>query len=345
MRYWCSLLYVKQRSLRGDTMKWDVVIVGAGPAGATAAVHLAAKGHKVMLLDKKSFPRDKVCGDALIPDTLACLERMDILAKVEREGYKVGRIVAFSPSGIQFEIPGRFITLKRYRFDALLVEHAISCGAVFNQASVSEIHPHADGAILKTSLGYSIKTRVCLIATGANISLAQKNGLVEQSRPDAMALRCYVHSGVQMKDLMLSFDGSILPDCGWIFPLGKQEFNVGCALVVGKKSLENRNLGTLFGAFLASFPPARELLQRGRITSQVKGAPLRYGLPETNSAGTGNLLAIGEKWLTKAWIGDFIAHRANKSRFLRESFAGMVNETVDPRSIFFLRGLVRSLLT
>lgn len=193
---------------------WDVVIIGAGPAGATAAVHLATKGHKVLVLDKKSFPRDKVCGDALIPDALACLERMGLLATVEREGYQINRMVAFSPSGIQFEIPGRFVTLKRYRFDALLVEHAVMCGAVLNHASISEIHPHADGAVLKTSLGRSIKTRVCLIATGANISLAQKNGLVKSKRPDGMALRCYIHSDMPINALVFSSDRSILPGYG-----------------------------------------------------------------------------------------------------------------------------------
>ena len=53
---------------------WDVVIIGAGPAGAIAALHLAAANHKVLLLDKEHFPREKVCGDALLPDALRCLD-------------------------------------------------------------------------------------------------------------------------------------------------------------------------------------------------------------------------------------------------------------------------------
>lgn len=176
--------------------------------------------------------------------------------------------------------------------------------------------------------------------------------------------------------------------------------------MAGRKFLIHKNLGTLFDIFLTSFPPARELLRQGHIISQVKGAPLRCGLSEINSARAGNLLATGEtisttfpfsgegigkamesaeiaagiidnylrtgnhamldsyplwlaskleskyaayrtaeKYLTKPWIGDFIAYRAKRSRFLQKSLAGMINETVDPKSVFSFSGLVRSLLT
>ena len=61
---------------------WDAVVVGAGPAGATAARQLARQGHRVMLLDSRAFPREKVCGHALLADALACLERVGLLDEV-----------------------------------------------------------------------------------------------------------------------------------------------------------------------------------------------------------------------------------------------------------------------
>src|SRR6185295_19531585 len=97
--------------------EWDVVVVGAGPAGATAAAHLARAGRDVLLLDRARFPRDKVCGDALIPDAIAALDRLGALDAVREQGWPVRATSVFSPSRIAFELPGTFITLKRQRLD------------------------------------------------------------------------------------------------------------------------------------------------------------------------------------------------------------------------------------
>ncbi len=71
-----------QRNI-GDVPRdgWDVVVAGAGPAGATAALHLARRGRRVLLADRHPFPREKVCGDGLIPDALRALERAGLLPR------------------------------------------------------------------------------------------------------------------------------------------------------------------------------------------------------------------------------------------------------------------------
>lgn len=385
---------------------WDVAIVGAGPAGATAAYHLAKKGHKVLLLDKKFFPRDKVCGDGLIPDTLACLERMELLSKVESEGHRVNSVQVFSPSRIECEIPGNFLTLKRYKFDAIIVEHAIASGAHFIQDSVLGVEFSSDKVSLKTTDGDIVNARVCILATGARTELAQKLGLVTQRQANAMAIRCYVHSSFPIDKLVFSFDRSILPGYAWIFPLGNREFNVGYGIFGEKKFLANNNLRESFATFISRFPLATELLENGRIISPIKGAMLRCGLTGTDLTVSGNLLMIGEtigttfsftgegigkamesgeisaevvdnyfktndrsdleaypaliaqrlrpkylgyqiaeKWLTRPLVLDFMTSRVKKSRFLQESLSGIVNETTDPRYIFSLRGIIRSLVS
>jgi flavin-dependent dehydrogenase len=53
---------------------WDVIVIGSGPSGAMTAAHLAAKQYRVLMLDRKEFPREKVCGDGLLPDALCCLD-------------------------------------------------------------------------------------------------------------------------------------------------------------------------------------------------------------------------------------------------------------------------------
>lgn len=57
----------------------DVIVVGAGPAGAATAYHLARRGHSVTLLDRSAFPRDKACGDAVTRAGIALLQEMDVL--------------------------------------------------------------------------------------------------------------------------------------------------------------------------------------------------------------------------------------------------------------------------
>ena len=80
---------------------YDVLIVGAGPAGATAAYYLGLQGKKVALCDKKKFPRAKPCGDAWCAPALRMLEEMGILQKMEKDGiaYPVKRGGLISPFG------------------------------------------------------------------------------------------------------------------------------------------------------------------------------------------------------------------------------------------------------
>ena len=110
--------------------EWDVVVAGAGPAGATVASHVARAGHRVLLLDRHDFPRDKVCGDGLIADTLGALERLAALPAVRDRARTVGRTTIFSASRHRIEIEGEFLTLKRREFDAIVANHAVAQGAV-----------------------------------------------------------------------------------------------------------------------------------------------------------------------------------------------------------------------
>ena len=69
-----------------DQLAYDVVIVGAGPAGATAAYFLATAGKRVALLEKATFPRDKRCGDAWCEPALEILEEMGVIQELDSEG-------------------------------------------------------------------------------------------------------------------------------------------------------------------------------------------------------------------------------------------------------------------
>jgi flavin-dependent dehydrogenase len=74
----------------------DALVIGAGPAGSAAAWALARAGLDVALVDQQSFPRDKVCGDALIPDALGAIDTMGLRAAVEADGMSLPELRVYA---------------------------------------------------------------------------------------------------------------------------------------------------------------------------------------------------------------------------------------------------------
>src|ERR1043166_5539370 len=109
----------------------DVLIVGAGPAGAAAARALSRLGRDVVLVDQRSFPRDKVCGDGLISDALGALRTLGLPDRVGAEVVNAHELWVYVPSGLHVPLKGRFACVPRERFDAILLDGAIESGARF----------------------------------------------------------------------------------------------------------------------------------------------------------------------------------------------------------------------
>jgi len=388
--------------------EWDVAIVGAGPAGSTAAIHLASQGHKVLLVDKDGFPRDKICGDGLIADTIRSLKRLGLYESVRELGNKIAVGTVYSPSQVHFDIPGEFLTLKRVILDAIIARRAVAAGARFCRCKVVDITTQPDGRLL-ISISDSpekIRARIVCLATGANVEMPTKLGLVSQNRPSAVALRCYVRSPVEVDRLIVSYDKSITPGYAWIFPLGNGEFNVGCGIFYRKTLRPKANLREVFESFVSNFPLARDIMRHAESITPLSGAMLRCGLSGAHPVGPGSILTLGEtigttfpftgegigkametgemaaeiidqaistgnlalledfprrlehelkpkfigyliaeSWFTRPWLTDFVAKRIRNSRVLQELVAGIVNETVDPREVFSLRGILRSFVS
>lgn len=408
---------------------WDVAIVGAGPAGATAAIRLALSGHSVLLIDKSQFPRDKVCGDGLIADSIRTLKQIGAYAEVVKHAHRVKLTTVFSPSRISFDIPGEFFTIKRYVLDRLIVERALAAGAVFLHTTIEDLRVESGESVTLTTSGFRdergattkaatgpsapngpcepgpLSAKVVLLATGANLALSIKAGLTETRHPSAVALRCYARSPVDLDKLVISYDRSIAPGYGWVFPLGGGEFNIGCGVFYRNGEKPRVNLREVFHAFAGQFPIAKEVITYATGVSSLQGATLRCGLAESGPPDISRVIAIGEtigatfpftgegigkametgwlaaevvdqaliagdikllssfwprvelelkprflgyeiaeNWLSRPWLSDLLARRIVKSKFLQESVAGILNETVDPRSVFSLRGIVRSFL-
>lgn len=281
---------------------WDVVIVGAGPAGATAAMILADRGRTVALIDRHDFPRDKTCGDALIPDALRCLQRLGLYDRVRSDALPSNAISVYSPARIAVDLPGEFVTVRRRVFDDLLVREACARGAVLVRGHVTGVESAAAGraAVRVSRRNVSdraesvVHARVVVLATGADISLLERCGMVERPEPSAFALRGYIRSDAGLDRLIVAFDRTILPGYAWIFPLPGGELNVGCGVFGNGWRVRQVGLRQTLDTFLREFPLARELFGSGASIAPLKGARLRCGLVGARPYRPPNILAVGE---------------------------------------------------
>jgi flavin-dependent dehydrogenase len=110
----------------------DVLIVGAGPAGAVAGIVLARAGARVRLIDRAAFPRDKLCGDTLNPGTLAHLSRLGLAAGIDERSLRVDGMCVTGERGdtILGRYPGGLTgrAIVRRDLDALLLQQAAAAG-------------------------------------------------------------------------------------------------------------------------------------------------------------------------------------------------------------------------
>ncbi len=314
------------------TDKADVLVIGAGPAGSATAITLARLGLSVTMIDQYDFPRDKTCGDGLIPDSLKALEVLGVLDAVLQRATKVQGLACHGPAGQTLYIPGDLAVLPRKELDHILVMQARQAGARL-LTPVKFVKPaiNAAGRVIGAEVLINGESKVLtakwvVLATGASAGPLRAAGVCERPLPSAMALRAYVHNpqwAGRIEHLEISWHKSYAPGYGWIFPCGNGLFNVGVGLygmhqkTLGERLLgaigrpisptSKRNLHDLFDRFVQSSPAAQDLLGGGKFTSEIKGAPLRCSLEGALSERPGMLVtgeAIGSTYaLTGEGIG------------------------------------------
>jgi menaquinone-9 beta-reductase len=273
---------------------WDVAIAGAGPAGAMAALHLATAGHSVLLLDKSAFPREKVCGDGLIADAMACLRRAGLDETVKAHAHRAAEASAFTPwSGTPIAMPGDYWIIRRLVLDHLLAAGAVKRGASFSCGRVESVE-RGDGsgaAIRLAGHPQAIRARIVILATGADASLLKRLNMLTTPPLLGLAVRCYVRHPGGPAALTGYFDPSVLRGYGWIFPVEKDVFNIG--FVESLRGGRPRDPRRLFSEFTRTFGPARRLMAEGNVLTPLKGAWARCGLAGALPV-SGTILAAGE---------------------------------------------------
>jgi geranylgeranyl reductase family protein len=290
----------------------DVLVIGAGPAGSAAALTLAQAGLDVVLVDQHPFPRDKVCGDALIPDAHKALARLGVLDEVMRQAQAARFLSCISPRGGRVDVAGTLAVLPRKQLDDIVCRAAVAAGARMFAPVRFTAPIEEDGRVVGAQLAHAghrhaLRARWVVLATGAVPQALMAAGMAERHTPSAIAMRCYIRNdamAAQIDKLEIIWHPALASGYGWIFPCGDGVFNVGVGIFSppggtrGKRGQRPgqpgaANLHQMFEALTTLSEPAKALMAGGTRLGPLKGAPLRCTLQGARLSRPG-LLVTGE---------------------------------------------------
>lgn len=339
-------------SVRSSHDDADVIVVGAGPSGSAAAHYLAIAGLDVLLLEKATFPRDKICGDGLTPRAVAELVRMGVPTR-EEDGWIRNRGLRVVGGGHTIHLP--WPQIERYpdyglarargELDELLAHHARSSGAKLREAvSVTGpvLHERTGRVIGVHARAVSASGRridaepmtfhapVVIDAGGVSARMATSLGLAKRDdRPMGVAVRTYFrtprHADEWMESHLELWSGEpgkseLLPGYGWIFALGDGRANVGLGSVSSTAKATQLDYKRLFAAWMRNAPPEWE------FTAENQEGPARgAALPMAFNRGpmyTRGLLLVGDSGgMVSPFNGEGIAYGLQAGRIAADVIA------------------------
>jgi geranylgeranyl reductase family protein len=318
----------------------DVIVVGAGPAGSTAAFYLAQAGLSVLLLEKTSFPREKVCGDGLTPRAVKALAKMGVPTR-EEDGWIRNKGLRIIGGGVRIEVPwpeltnypGYGLVRTRLGFDEALARNAELAGVkLIERATVTgPVLDERTGRIVGVTVRHTAaaagdargtgsaataqayRARLVVAADGNSSRLSVAMGLRKRDdRPMGVAIRTYYtsprHDDDYLEAWLELWDGNrLLPGYGWIFGVGDGTSNVGIGLLNTSDAFQNTDYRGMLGRWLAGMPADWGFTEANR-TQPVRGAALPMGFNRTPHYTRGMLLAGDAGGMVNPFNGEGIAY-------------------------------------
>ena len=275
---------------------YDVIVVGAGPAGSVLGWELARQGVSVLLLEASRFPREKVCGDYIEPRGLRVLEAMGCLKQLDKgsplpithsatfvdsECHYRGRIPFY---GSLKDLPPHGYIVPREQLDELLFQTAAKAGAnVREESIVRRVSARRNGIEVEAKCGASrnvFRGRLVVGADGVNSVVARSvNLLANDHRHIALSQRAYAE-GLEgdIGEAVFYFERDLFPGYGWMFPMRGGRVNLGVGILAESARRLNVKVPSLFKTFFEKLRRTHHRCQKLRLCGPPIGGIVKtYG--------------------------------------------------------------------
>ncbi len=319
-----------------DDKVYDLIIVGAGPAGSSAVLYAFRHGLSTLLLDKESFPRDKVCGDALSGKSVTALRELNLLDEVQRlPGAHIQSIVFSSPNHQSFRIDLRNTSLKDIP-KGFVIRRKIYDAFMFGQAkkiATKTIENFAvNDLLIENNMVCGVhgkdidgnervfRGKIVLGADGFKSVVSRKAGLYDHDPSHwVVALRCYYKNVKDLTDqIELHYVDEIIPGYFWIFPLEDGYANIGIGMLHKYIKRQKIDINKALTDTINS-PYFKDRFQEAEPMEKPAGWNLPVGSKRRKSHGNGFMLLGDAAGLIDPFTGEGIGNALYSAKYAVET--------------------------